>query len=83
MQEILRGSEEDARMRMDDLTIAGGGRGRERVVVEVDESRPGVVADGLREAAEVRTAVTGVSQSGQGRLEEEGTVHVERRREKI
>lgn len=77
VQETLRESEEDARMRMGDLRMEGGGRAREKVVVEVDESRPGVVADGLRAAA-----ATGVNKSDLGRLEEEGTVHVELRRER-
>jgi len=44
----MLGTEEDARMRMDDLSVERGRRGREKVVVKVDESRPGVVADGLR-----------------------------------
>jgi len=75
VQEML-GKEEDARMRMDDLSVERGGRGREKVVVKVDESRPGVVADGLRAAA-------GVDKADTGYLEEEGTIHVERRREKM
>jgi len=77
---MLGGTEEDARMRMDDLSVERGGRGRgrgrEKVVVKVDESRPGVVADGLRAAA-------GVDKADTGYLEEEGTIHVERRREKM
>jgi hypothetical protein len=75
---MLGGTEEDARMRMDDLSVerGGRGRGREKVVVKVDESRPGVVADGLRAAA-------GVDKADTGYLEEEGTIHVERRREKM
>ncbi|KAK2418321.1 late embryogenesis abundant protein ECP63 [Trifolium repens] len=77
-KEMLGGTEEDAaRMRMDDLRMGGrGGMGREKVVVKVDESRPGVVADGLRAAA-------GLDQGDTGHLEEEGTIHVERRREKM
>jgi hypothetical protein len=74
---MLGGREEDARMGMDDLRMGGrGGMGREKVVVKVDESRPGVVADGLRAAA-------GMDQGDTGHLEEEGTIHVERRREKM
>lgn len=73
---MVSGTEEEyARRRMDDLSVEGGRRGREKLVVKVDESRPGVVSDGLRAAA-------GVDHSG-GHLEEEGTIHVERRREKM
>jgi hypothetical protein len=63
---MLGGREEDARMGMDDLRMGGrGGMGREKVVVKVDESRPGM------------------DQGDTGHLEEEGTIHVERRREKM
>ncbi|MCI01321.1 hypothetical protein A2U01_0022346 [Trifolium medium] len=37
---MLSGTEEDARMTMDDSSVKGGGQGREKVVAKVDESKP-------------------------------------------
>lgn len=54
-----------------------GGRGTgEKVYVKVEESRPRVVADALKDANDKTVGNT-------GHLEEEGTIHVERRREKM
>ncbi|XP_027353211.1 embryonic protein DC-8-like [Abrus precatorius] len=53
----------------------GGGRGRDKMVIEVEESRPGAMADTLKVAEQVMSDV--------GRFDDEGVVHVERRREKM
>lgn len=53
----------------------GGRRGGEKVTVRVEESRPGVVADALKAADQ--------TVGDMGRVDEEGTIHVERRREKM
>lgn len=50
----------------------GTGGGREKLVIRMEESRPGAVADGLKAAGKAM-----------GEVEEEGVIHVERRREKM
>ncbi|GAU34229.1 hypothetical protein TSUD_210110 [Trifolium subterraneum] len=37
---MLSGTEEDARMRMDDSSMEGGRQGRDKVMAKVDESKP-------------------------------------------
>ncbi|PNY08133.1 hypothetical protein L195_g004645 [Trifolium pratense] len=54
---MLSGTEKDARMRMDDSSVEGGGRGREKVVAKIDDSKPESRRDtgfGLRPAAIAR-----------------------------
>ena len=51
----------------------GTGRGGEKLVIKMEESRPGAVADALKAA----------NSAMDGDMEEEGVLHVERRREKM
>ncbi|KAK7284942.1 hypothetical protein RJT34_19696 [Clitoria ternatea] len=50
-------------------------RSGEKMVIRMEESRPGVIADALKAA--------GQAVNDAGRMEEEGVIHVERRREKM
>ncbi|KAG4928376.1 Late embryogenesis abundant protein ECP63 [Glycine max] len=69
--------EEETSRRMQEVRVQdkeyGTGRGGEKLVIKMEESRPGAVADALKAA---NKAMDGV-------MEEEGVLHVERRREKI
>ena len=54
----------------------GTGRRGEEVLVEVEESRPGVVADTLKKADQM----SGQTFNDVGRVEEEGTIRVQHRK---
>ncbi|CAJ1889574.1 unnamed protein product [Sphenostylis stenocarpa] len=73
----VSGTPEDARRRMEEVRVQdkeyGTGHGGEKLVIKLEESRPGAVADAMK-AAERALG---------GEMEEEGILHVERRREKM
>ncbi|RDX69589.1 hypothetical protein CR513_51272, partial [Mucuna pruriens] len=75
-EEKVSGSSEETRRRMEEVRVQdkdyGAGRGGEKLVIKMEESRPGAVADALKAA-----------DKAMGDVEEEGILQVERRREKI
>lgn len=84
MQENVSGADEGARRKMEDLRLRGkgygshesaGGRG-DKVVVKVEESRPGAIAETLKAADQI----AGQTFNDVGRFDEEGVVNVERRK---
>ncbi|XP_028225936.1 embryonic protein DC-8-like isoform X2 [Glycine soja] len=73
-----REEEEETRRSMQEVRVQdkeyGTGRGTgEKLVIKMEESRPGAVADALKAA----------NRAMDGDMEEEGVLHVERRREKM
>lgn len=80
MQENVSGAGETARRKMEEPKLQGkegyGGRG-DKVVVKVEESRPGAIAETLKAADQI----AGQTFNDVGRFdEEEGVVNVERRK---
>ncbi|KAJ1418887.1 Late embryogenesis abundant protein [Sesbania bispinosa] len=72
-KDMVSGTEEgEARRRMEELRMQQGG---EKTVVRMEETRPGLVADALKAVNQ--------TVNDTGRVEEEGVIHVERRREKM
>lgn len=75
--EQVGGTAEDTRRRTQEVRVQdkdyGTGHGGEKVVIKMEESRPGAVADAMK-AAERALG---------GEMEEEGILRVERRREKM
>ncbi|BAT85794.1 hypothetical protein LR48_Vigan641s002500 [Vigna angularis] len=73
----VSGTAEDTRRRTQEVRVQdkdyGTGHGGEKVVIKMEESRPGAVADAMK-AAERALG---------GEMEEEGILRVERRREKM
>ncbi|TKY62058.1 Embryonic protein DC-8 [Spatholobus suberectus] len=76
VQERVSGTKEETRRRMEEVRVQdmdyGAGRGGEKLVIKMEESRPGAMADALEAA-----------NKAMGDVEEEGVLHVERRREKM
>ena len=79
MQEKVSGAGETARRKMEEPKLQGkegsGGRG-DKVVVKVEESRPGAIAETLKAADQI----AGQTFNDVGRFDEEGVVNVERRK---
>ena len=52
MQEKLSGTEEEARRKMEEMRVEGkeGGSGGEKVLIRVEESRPGAAAEAVKAA---------------------------------
>ncbi|KAK7378725.1 hypothetical protein VNO80_04172 [Phaseolus coccineus] len=73
----VSGTAEDTRRRIEEVRVQdkdyGTGHGGEKLVIKMEESRPGAVTDAMR-AAEKALG---------GEMEEEGILRVERRREKM
>ncbi|KAH1070742.1 hypothetical protein AAZX31_03G169600 [Glycine max] len=75
---VVQEEEEETRRSMQEVRVQdkeyGTGRGTgEKLVIKMEESRPGAVADALKAA----------NRAMDGDMEEEGVLHVERRREKM
>lgn len=73
----MSGTAEDNKRRIEEVRVQdkdyGTGHGGEKLVIKMEESRPGAVADAMKAA---ERALGGV-------MEEEGTLRVERHREKM
>lgn len=84
MQGKLSGTEEEARRKMEEVRVQdkdyrGAGKGGEKLVIEMEESRPGVIAEAVRAVDQVKNQTF----NDAGRFDEEGVIRVEKRREKM
>lgn len=82
MQENVNSADEATRRKMEELRLQGKGHGgesrgrEEKVVVKVEESRPGAIAETLKAADQI----AGQTFNDVGRFDDEGVVNVERRK---
>ncbi|KAK7345447.1 hypothetical protein VNO77_16051 [Canavalia gladiata] len=81
-ENVSGGGEEDTRRKMEELKVHGKGygeeperRGGDKVVLRVEESRPGAVAETLKATDQM----TGQTFNDVGRMDDEGVINVERR----